>query len=311
MHLYDKMRAQAKGRKSFILLDGPIYSNGHLHIGHALNRILKDTVLKAKSFSGYDTPFIPGWDCHGLPIELNVEKKLGKAGVKVSAAEFRKACREFAENFVAIQREEFKRLGIQADWAHLYQTMDKDYEANIIRCLAEIIKNGHLQKGYKPVYWCLDCGSALAEAEVEYADKTSHAIDVGFRVVDEDSFLDLFGLKKTDTGTTSIPIWTTTPWTLPANQAVALNPLLDYVLIRTDKGEKLLVAEALLETVAPRLEIESHTVLARIKGQALEGVKLQHPFYQRQVRVVLGEHVTTDTAPAPCISRLRMAKKIM
>jgi isoleucyl-tRNA synthetase len=316
IHLYEKMRAQAKGREVFVLLDGPIYSNGHLHIGHALNRILKDTVLKAKYLSGYDTPFIPGWDCHGLPIELNVEKKIGKAGHKVSAAEFRQACRLFAENFVAIQTEEFQRLGIQADWEHLYQTMDKTYEANIIRGLAQIIKNGHLQKGYKPVYWCLDCGSALAEAEVEYADKTSSAIDVGFQVIDEDKFLKLFGLSKTDSGRISIPIWTTTPWTLPANQAVALNPLLDYVLIQTGTGEKLLVAEALLETVTPRLEIESHTVLARVKGQVLEGVKLQHPFYERQVSVVLGEHVTTETgtgavhiAPAHGVDDYLVGKK--
>ena len=305
MNLYQKMREQGKGRPRFVLLDGPIYANGHIHIGHALNRILKDMVLKAKAFSGYDTPFVPGWDCHGLPIELNVEKKIGKSGQKVSAAEFRKVCREFAESFVEIQTKEFQRLGLLADWKRLYRTMDFSFEADIIRGLADVVKNGHLQKGYKPVYWCLDCGSALAEAEVEYADKMSSAIDVRFKVVDEASFLALFGLKKINDNLISIPIWTTTPWTLPANQAVALNPELDYVLVETDANERLLIAEQLLVSSLQRYGVEEHTVLATIEGHKLEGVLLQHPFYERQVSVVLGEHVTTEsgtgavhTAPA-------------
>jgi isoleucyl-tRNA synthetase len=304
--LYQKMRDAGKGRKRFVLLDGPIYANGHIHIGHALNRILKDTVLKAKTLSGFDTPFVPGWDCHGLPIELNVEKKIGKSGHKVSAAEFRKACRQFAAEFIGIQRDEFKRLGVEGDWENYYSTMDQAYEADIIRCLSAIIRHGHLIKGYKPVFWCLDCGSALAEAEVEYADKNSLALDVSFRVIDEESFLFLFGLKKSSEGYIAIPIWTTTPWTLPANQAVALNPQLDYVLIETAEHNKLLIAEALLPTVLERYGMESAVTLAKISGARLEGVLLQHPFYDnRQVPIVLGEHVTTEagtgavhTAPA-------------
>jgi isoleucyl-tRNA synthetase len=304
--LYGKMRANGKGRKTFVLLDGPIYANGHIHMGHALNRILKDMVLKAKTLSGFDAPLVPGWDCHGLPIELNVEKKIGKAGHKVNAMDFRKACREYAESFIEIQRDEFKRLGVQADWARLYKTMDFNFEANIVRCLAKVIDNGHLQKGYKPVYWCLDCGSALAEAEVEYADKTSSAIDVGFRVLDEEAFLGAFNdTVEQGTGPISIPIWTTTPWTLPANQAVALNPDLNYVLVEVDGRERLLVAEQLLASVMARYSVNNHRVLAQSIGKVFEGMQLQHPFYSRKVPVVLGEHVTVEsgtgavhTAPA-------------
>jgi isoleucyl-tRNA synthetase len=305
MDLYGKVRAKNKGRPHFVLLDGPIYANGHIHIGHALNRVLKDMVLKAKTLSGYDAPLVPGWDCHGLPIELNVEKKLGKVGHKVNALDFRKACREYAEGFIQIQREEFQRLGVQADWSRLYKTMDFEFEANIVRCLAKIIANGHLQKGYKPVYWCLDCGSALAEAEVEYADKTSPAIDVGFRVVNETAFLAAFPDVAAGVGPLSIPIWTTTPWTLPANQAVALNPELDYVLVEVDGAERLLIAESLLASVMARYQVTSHRILGRAAGKAFAGLQLQHPFYDRQVPVVLGEHVTVEsgtgavhTAPA-------------
>jgi isoleucyl-tRNA synthetase len=294
MGLYEKIRANTKGRKKFVLLDGPIYANGHIHIGHALNRILKDIVLKAKTLSGFDTPFVPGWDCHGLPIELNVEKKIGKSGHKVSAAEFRKACRKFAGDFIKIQREEFKRLGVFGDWENSYHTMDSSYEADIIRSLSKIISNGHLLKGYKPVYWCLDCGSALAEAEVEYADKNSLAIDVRFTVIDAKSFYALLDMEQMDDQPISVPIWTTTPWTLPANQAVALNPDLDYVLIETAE-EKLLIGEALLSSALQRYSIEDPKVLARVTGKQLEGVMLQHPFYdERKVPLVLSTHVTTE-----------------
>jgi isoleucyl-tRNA synthetase len=304
INLYQKMRTQGRDRKKFVLLDGPIYANGHIHIGHALNRILKDMVLKAKTLSGFDTPFVPGWDCHGLPIELNVEKKLGKSGDKVSVAEFRKACRKFAEEFIAVQRDEFIRLGIQADWERLYTTMDFSFEADIIRSLSLIIQNGHVQKGYKPVFWCLNCGSALAEAEVEYADKTSSAIDVRFNVVNEADFLGRFDQVKAGSGPLSIPIWTTTPWTLPSNQAVALNPELEYVLVQAG-SERLLLSEPLLAQVMARYEVNDYQTLGSITGKKLLGVALAHPFYPREVPVVLGEHVTVDsgtgavhTAPA-------------
>ena len=304
-NLYQKMRTQANGRKRFVLLDGPIYANGHIHMGHALNRILKDMVLKAKTLSGFDTPFVPGWDCHGLPIELFVEKKIGKSGDKVSVAEFRKACREYAEEFIVIQRDEFTRLGIQADWEHLYKTMDFSFEADIIRALAKVVENKHLQKGYKPVFWCLNCASALAEAEVEYADKTSSAIDVRFRVVDEAALLALCQNVAPGKGETAIPIWTTTPWTLPGNQAVAVNPEEEYALIEIANGSRLLLAQALLASVTARYVIEDFQLLATITGKKLVGLALEHPFYPRHVPVVLGEHVTIDsgtgavhTAPA-------------
>jgi len=302
--LYQKIRKQKKGQPLFVLLDGPIYANGHIHMGHALNRVLKDIITKSKSLSGFDAPLVPGWDCHGLPIELLVEKKIGKSGHKVSAQDFRKACREFANQFIEIQRDEFKRLGMLADWDRLYTTMDFGFEADIIRSLSHIVKNGHLQKGYKPVYWCLDCGSALAEAEVEYADKVSPAIDVRFRVIDETAFLSRFEKVEKGAGSISIPIWTTTPWSLPGNEAVALNPEVEYALVEVD-GERLLLAAELVESVMQRYGKEKNRVLAKITGKALEGILVQHPFYAKQVPVILGNHVTVDsgtgavhTAPA-------------
>src|SRR5579883_1364029 len=305
MDIYASLRAQGKKRKKFILHMGPPYANGHIHLGTATTTLLKDIIVKSKTLSGFESPLVPGWDCHGLPIELNVEKKIGKPGHKVSAEDFRKACREYALGFINVQRDAFKRLGIIADWEHPYLTMDFRYEANIIRSLAKIIQNKHVQKGYKPVHWCLDCASALAEAEVEYMEKASPSIDVRFVVHNTADFLNRFDEIEKGTGTISVPIWTTTPWTLPANQAVALNPLLEYVLLDWDGREQLLVAEALAAAVIERLGIEKFRVLGRTTGEKLAGVKLKHPFYERQVPIVLGEHVTVDsgtgavhTAPA-------------
>ena len=288
--LYQKMRDTAQGRPEFILHDGPPYANGDIHIGHAVNKILKDIILKSKTLSGFDTPYVPGWDCHGLPIELNVEKKVGKPGVKVSASEFRKACRTYAQKQVDGQREDFKRLGIQAEWENPYLTMDFSFEADIIRTLGEIVKQGHLHKGVKPVHWCIDCGSALAEAEVEYEDKTSPAIDVRFKVIDTAAFEQATSLLGK--GDISVPIWTTTPWTLPANQAVSLHPEFDYVLVQA-ADECLVLAEDLYESALERYGMEA-TVIGRFKGAVLENLQLQHPFYDRQVPVILGEHVTAE-----------------
>ncbi|VVC76244.1 Isoleucine--tRNA ligase [Aquicella siphonis] len=305
LDLYARLRTERKGKEKFILHLGPPYANGHIHLGTATTTLLKDIIVKSKTMSGFDSPLVPGWDCHGLPIELNVEKKIGKPGRKVSAAEFRIACREYASSFIDIQRAEFKRLGIVADFEHPYLTMDYQYEANIIRSLAKIIKNGHLQKGYKPVHWCLDCASALAEAEVEYAEKTSPSIDVRFKVADNTDFWSRFAHVHKGMGSISIPIWTTTPWTLPANEAVALNPLLEYVLVATPAPEQFLVAQDLLPAVLQRFGIENHTILGRVTGEKLEGVRLRHPFYDKQVPVILGDHVTIEagtgavhTAPA-------------
>ncbi len=305
LDLYQKLREMGQSRPRFIMHDGPPYANAHIHMGTAVNKILKDIVVKSKTISGFDAPYVPGWDCHGLPIELNVEKKVGKPGQKISVNEFRKACRDYALSQVDIQRSEFKRLGVLGDWENPYLTMDFSYEANVVRSLAKMIQNGHVEKGAKPVHWCLDCASALAEAEVEYIDKTSPAIDVRFRVVDEVGFLVRLNEEVDSKGPISIPIWTTTPWTLPANQAVALNPEHDYVLVDCDDKERLLIAEALVSSVMERYGIKKYRVIAKAKGQAFDRVVLQHPFYDRQVPVVLGEHVTFDagtgavhTAPA-------------
>ncbi len=293
--LYEKLRELGKGKKKFILLDGPPYANGRLHLGHAVNKILKDMVVKSKTLSGYDAPFVPGWDCHGLPIELNVEKKHGKPGRKITAKDFRAACREYAASQVDVQRDEFIRLGVIGDWFNPYLTMDFTYEANTIRALGNIIKNNHVEKGYKPVHWCLDCSSALAEAEVEYAEKTSPSIDVRFRVENSTDFLSRFKEVETGTSPISIPIWTTTPWSLPGNQAVALNPLLNYVLIECDDKEQVLIAEDLMLAVMGRYQVNTFRILGKELGQAFLGVKLVHPFYAKEVPVVLSDHVVVES----------------
>jgi len=299
MGLYEKLRAAGKGRKKFVLHDGPPYANGDIHIGHAVNKILKDIIVKSKTLSGFDAPYVPGWDCHGLPIELMVEKKVGKAGVKVDAATFRTACREYAAKQVDSQSADFQRLGVIGDWEHPYLTMDYKFEAGIIRSLARIVQNGHVHKGYKPVHWCVDCASALAEAEVEYEDKTSPAIDVRFAVLDEEALLARCQHvpEQEGSGPLSVVIWTTTPWTLPANQAVALNPEMDYVVAQcvSEHGtERLLLAEKLLKDAMGRYGISEYRVIAYCRGSDLEGLKLQHPFYAREVPIILGVHVTAE-----------------
>lgn len=297
--LYQKIREEFAGRPRFILHDGPPYANGAIHIGHAVNKVLKDIIVKSRSLSGFDAPYVPGWDCHGLPIELMVEKKVGKAGGKVSEAEFRKACRDYAAKQVEMQKGEFIRLGVLGEWDNPYLTMNYKFEADIVRALGKISKNGHLSKGAKPVHWCTDCGSALAEAEVEYEDKHSPAIDVRFQVVDEAAFLARCHHvpEHEGEGSLSVVIWTTTPWTLPANQAVALNPELEYAVVQCEKDgvkERLVLAEALMKDVMLRYGIEDYHVIAYCQGDALENLLLQHPFYERQVPVVLGDHVTIE-----------------
>lgn len=299
MDLYGKLRKKGEGRDKFILHDGPPYANGQIHIGHAVNKVLKDIIVKSKTMSGYDAPYIPGWDCHGLPIELMVEKKVGKAGHKVDASTFRKACREYAGKQVNQQREDFKRLGVVGDWDNPYLTMNYQFEADIVRSLGRIVKNGHLHKGSKPVHWCVDCGSALAEAEVEYEDKTSPAIDVRFSVLDDEAFMQNCHHveDREGSGPISVVIWTTTPWTLPANQAVCLNPELDYAVIQCEAEhgvERLVIAEPMVKDTMGRYEIDDYRVVAYCKGSALERLELAHPFYDREVPIILGDHVTTD-----------------
>lgn len=290
--LYGIIREAKKGKKTFILHDGPPYANGSIHIGHSVNKILKDIIVKSKGMAGYDSPYVPGWDCHGLPIEHKVEQMIGKPGEKVSAAEFRAACRKYAAEQVEGQKADFIRLGVLGDWDRPYLTMNFKTEANIIRALGKIIGNGHLHKGAKPVHWCLDCRSALAEAEVEYYDKTSPSIDVMFNAVDKDAVQAKFGAGQVD-GPIALVIWTTTPWTMPANRAISLHPEFDYQLLQIE-GRALILAKDMVESVMKRVGIASWTVLGEAKGADLELMGFQHPFLGHTSPVVLGEHVTLE-----------------
>ncbi|APS36797.1 MULTISPECIES: isoleucine--tRNA ligase [Serratia] len=290
--LYGIIRTAKKGKKTFILHDGPPYANGSIHIGHSVNKILKDIIIKSKGMAGFDSPYVPGWDCHGLPIELKVEQLYGKPGEKLTAAEFRQKCREYAAEQVEGQKKDFIRLGVLGDWDRPYLTMDFKTEANIIRALGKIISNGHLLKGAKPVHWCTDCGSSLAEAEVEYYDKTSPSIDVTFHAADAAAVAAKFGVSHFN-GTISLVIWTTTPWTLPANRAISLHPDFTYQLVQVD-GQCLILAAELVESVMKRAGITEWTVLGNCKGADLELLRFKHPFMDFDVPAILGEHVTLD-----------------
>ncbi len=290
--IYQRLRKERDGEERRVLHDGPPYANGDIHIGHAVNKVLKDIIVKAWTLDGADAPYVPGWDCHGLPIEHVVEKKLGKPGDKVSAGEFRAACRQYAAKQVAGQSADFQRLGVIGDWHQPYLTMAPQTEADILRALGRIVEKGYVSKGERPVHWCLDCRSALAEAEVDYQDKTSPAIDVRFAVEDRDKALAAFGAPD-DGRPLSLPIWTTTPWTLPANQAVALNAAIDYGLYDTG-AERLILAVDLAQAALARYDLAGARELGRCTGQALEGVRLRHPFLDLHVPVILGDHVTTE-----------------
>ncbi len=288
--LYERIRKARKGAKKFILHDGPPYANGDIHIGHAVNKILKDIIVKSKTMSGFDAPYVPGWDCHGLPIELVVEKNHGK---NIDPAKFRELCRAYAAEQVEKQKKDFIRLGVLGDWDNPYLTMDFKTEADIMRALGEIQKNGYLYQGSKPVHWCVDCGSALAEAEVEYEDVNSPAIDVGFPISDRINLKEIFGLNELPNARKYAVIWTTTPWTLPANQAVSVYPDVTYELVLTSKG-LLLLAQDLVGEAIKRYGDETAKVIGHCKGAELEGMMLEHPFDNRQVPIICGEHVTTD-----------------
>ena len=298
--LYGQIRAAAKGRPQFVLHDGPPYANGAIHLGHAVNKILKDLIVKSKTLAGFDAPYIPGWDCHGLPIEIAIEKKFGKVGVKLDATEFRQKCREYAREQIDVQRKDFKRLGVLGDWDKPYQTLDFHFEANEIRALAKVVENGHLLRGVKPVYWCFDCGSALAEAEIEYQDKTSPAVDVAYAARNPQQVSRAFGSELPEGVEVAIPIWTTTPWTLPASLAISLGPELEYVLVegpaKADGGRRWLVlAEALAGKALARYGVEAVNILGRALGEKLEGLLFAHPFYaERDIPVLVGDHVSAE-----------------
>jgi isoleucyl-tRNA synthetase len=288
--LYQKIRKASAGRPKFILHDGPPYANGSLHLGHALNKVLKDIIVRSKTLSGFDAPYVPGWDCHGLPIEHKVEVTHGK---KLPADNVRELCRSYAAEQVEIQKAGFIRLGVLGDWDNPYLTMNFANEAGEIRALAEMVKGGYVFKGLKPVNWCFDCGSALAEAEVEYEDKKSDAIDVAFRIAadHEAKLAAAFGLSALPKAA-HVVIWTTTPWTIPANQALNIHPEFEYVLV--DAGDKLLILAAeLVEGCLKRYGLEG-SVIAKTQGEKLAGLEFQHPFYDRRSPVYMAEYVGVD-----------------
>ena len=296
--LYARIRQQAAGRPAWVLHDGPPYANGDIHIGHAVNKILKDMIVKSKLLSGLDASYVPGWDCHGLPIEHAVEKKFGKVGDSLDRAAFRARCREYAAGQIEDQSRDFQRLGVLGDWSHPYRTMDFRFEADILRALAKVIANGHLSRGVKPVHWCFDCRSALAEAEIEYADKRSPAIDAAYDAVDPAALAAKFGARIGADEIVAVPIWTTTPWTLPASLAVTLGAGLEYVLTegpaRDGKRVWLVLASDLAGRALARYGVAEPQVLGRAPGAALERLALHHPFYDRIVPITLGEHVSAE-----------------
>jgi isoleucyl-tRNA synthetase len=286
--VYRRLRALARGRPRFVLHDGPPYANGDIHIGHAVNKILKDVIVKAKTLAGYDAPYVPGWDCHGMPIEVQIEKKYGK---NLPAEETQRLCRAFATEQIERQKKDFERLGVLGDWDRPYLTMAYRNEADEIRALGTVLRKGYLYRGLKPVNWCFDCGSALAEAEVEYEDRKDPAIDVGFPFAEPEKLAQAFNTRIEKNG--FAVIWTTTPWTLPGNQALNVHPELTYNLVETGKGLLILAAE-LQEACLKRFGLTGKAV-ASCKGKALEGIRFKHPFYDREAPVYLGEYVTTET----------------
>ena len=288
--LYDKIRAESKGRKAFILHDGPPYANGNIHIGTALNKILKDIIIRSKQMSGFNAVYVPGWDCHGLPIEHNVDKEVGLKKREISHGEFRRLCRSYAEKYIDIQREEFKRLGVMGEWGNPYLTMNYEYEAIIARECGKFALQGCLFRSKKPIYWCCSCKTALAEAEIEYKDEPSPSIFVKFALKDNLGLeIPVLADKKV-----FVVIWTTTPWTIPANLAVALHPDFVYAAVDTGKGEVFILARDLVEGCMKSFGLSDFSILAEIEAGALEGKKCFHPFYNRESLIILGSHVTLD-----------------
>jgi len=288
--LYQKIRAASTGRPKFVLHDGPPYANGDIHIGHAVNKILKDMIVKCRNLAGFDAQYVPGWDCHGMPIEIQIEKQHGK---NITAERVQALCRAYAAEQIERQKQDFIRLGVLGDWDHPYTTMAFQTEADELRVLGKIMQQGFLYRGLKPVNWCFDCGSALAEAEVEYADRTDFAVDVGFPFAEPDRIAKAFGLENIPEGPGNIVIWTTTPWTIPANQALNVHPDFGYSLVQTERG-MLILATGLLEACLARYGLGEHTVLGECKGHKLAFIKFQHPFYNRKSPVYSGEYVTLD-----------------
>ena len=291
INLYEKIRNSSKGKQKYILHDGPPYANGNIHIGHALNKILKDIIVKNKQMSGFDAPYVPGWDCHGLPIEHKVDSELGKKKAQMSQAEIRGKCRAYADEFINIQREDFKRLGILGEWDNPYLTMDFGYEATIVREFGVFATNGSLIRSKKPIYWCISCATALAEAEVAYDIHSSASIYVKFPVISDISkiYPELAGKEV------FIVIWTTTPWTIPANLAVAIHPDVDYAAVETGQGDVLIMAERLVPVCMEIFKIADYSIIANLEASKLEHLEARHPLYDRPSKIVLAPYVTLDT----------------
>ena len=294
-NVYKKIRKNRKGKEKFILHDGPPYANGNIHLGHAVNKVLKDIVIRSKTLEGYDAPYIPGWDCHGLPIEQQVEKKLGKKRREIAQSDFRDLCRDYAKKQINIQKDDFIRLGVFGDWNKRYASLDQKFEGDAINGFARIFHNGHVEKGFKPVHWCPECGSSLAEAEVEYMDKNSIAIDVKFDFDNssKEKLIKKFNLDEKKT--ISLIIWTTTPWTIPGNQAVCANPEIEYLIL--DSGnEYSVIASELMESCLNRWSDKTYkSTNISFKGIELENLKVLHPLYKRETPLLFGDHVTTET----------------
>ena len=307
--IYRQISQQAKGRPKYILHDGPPYANGNIHIGTALNKILKDFIVKSKFMAGFDSHYVPGWDCHGLPVEHEVEKSLGSKKGELSIVEIRRQCRDYAARFVGIQREEFKRLGVFGEWEDPYLTMNFEYQATIVREFGKFLLNGSVYKGKKPVHWCPTCKTALAEAEVKYEDHHSSSIYVKFKMVSTPSHLEVgidsyrgegkgggsigYVFPSLRGKPVSVIIWTTTPWTIPANLAIALHPDLTYVAVKA-QGEVYILAEGLLEQTMAKIGIDTFTVLEKFHAHQIEGLRCKHPFINRESLLILGQHVTLD-----------------
>jgi isoleucyl-tRNA synthetase len=288
--VYRRLRAVAKGRPRFVLHDGPPYANGDIHIGTAVNKILKDMVVKSKSLAGFDAPYVPGWDCHGMPIEVQIERQYGR---NLPTEETLRLCRAYAAEQIERQKADFRRLGVLGDWDDPYQTMAPRNEADEMRVLGRLLELGYVYRGLKPVNWCFDCGSALAEAEVEYEDRKDPAVDVGFAIAEPEKVARAFGIAKLPAKPGFAVIWTTTPWTLPANQALNVHPEFTYHLVDTERGLLILAAE-LQEACLARYKLTGKS-LGACKGAALEQLRFRHPFYEREAPVYLGEYVTLDT----------------
>jgi isoleucyl-tRNA synthetase len=290
MGLYGRIRESSKERPGFILHDGPPYANGHIHIGTALNKILKDIIIRSRQMAGYDAAYVPGWDCHGLPIEHNVDKELGAKKKEMTQAQVRRQCRSYAEKFIDIQRSEFKRLGVMGEWDNPYLTMNYGYEAVIARELCKFAIDGSLFRSKKPIHWCCSCKTALAEAEIEYQDETSPSVYVKFAFKDDPAEIDAALAGRN----VAVVIWTTTPWTLPANLAVALHPDFDYAAVETDDGQVLILARELVDDCMQVFGVGDYRILADLKARDLEKKRVRHPFYERDSLIILGEHVTLE-----------------